>query len=408
MQMLLRSFVERLRDTGVDLHGSSLSGKRVLLGVTGGIAAVESVKVCRELRRHGADVIVVMTHSAQNIISPLAMSWASDAQVISDWEGEMKQLDDFDAVLVCPATRHHMAGLLQGMMDTPLLMAVSAARGRKLPIMLVPSMHEDLASDPITEEIQMELKRFGMRLHWGPSVEGKRKQDDHTSIVASFAHMINSMAENRRSVVITLGATRSMIDDVRFIQNMSSGATGWSVAENLYRHGHDVTVVAGVYSVKPAFNLPLVINAPEPDEMLNELTALSNDKIDAWIHCAAVLDYVVKDSIEGKFGSMQGDWQISLIEGSKHIEKLQELCKGSIRIGFKLESGVKMNDLVHRASSQIERAGMTAVIANRLEDIDNDSKPRAHLVDQNGEHWALKDNQAIAEAIRSLLEREYQ
>ncbi len=151
MQMLLRSFVERLRDTGVDLHGSSLSGKRVLLGVTGGIAAVESVKVCRELRRHGADVIVVMTHSAQNIISPLAMSWASDAQVISDWEGEMKQLDDFDAVLVCPATRHHMAGLLQGMMDTPLLMAVSAARGRQLPIMLVPSMHEDLASDPITE-----------------------------------------------------------------------------------------------------------------------------------------------------------------------------------------------------------------------------------------------------------------
>jgi len=400
--------VERLRDTGVDLHGNSLSGKRVLLGVTGGIAAVESVKVCRELRRHGADVIVIMTHSAQNIISPLAMSWASDAQVISDWEGEMKQLDDFDAVLVCPTTRHHMAGLLQGMMDTPLLMAVSAARGRQLPIMLVPSMHEDLASDPITEEIQIELKRFGMRLHWGPSVEGKRKQDDHTSIVAAFAHMLNSKMENRRSVVITLGATRSMIDDVRFIQNMSSGATGWSVAENLYRHGHDVTVVAGVHSVKPAFDMPLVISAPDPDEMLEELIALSNDRIDAWIHCAAVLDYVVKDSLEGKFGSMQGDWQISLIEGSKHIVKLQEVCEGSIRIGFKLESGVKMADLVHRASSQIERAGMTAVIANRLEDIDNESKPRAHLVDQNGEHWALKDNQAIAEAIRSLIERDDQ
>ena len=142
--------------------------------------------------------------------------------------------------------------------------------------------------------------------------------------------------------------------------------------------------------------------------MLKELTALSNDQIDAWIHCAAVLDYVVKDSIEGKFGSMQGDWKISLIEGSKHIEKLQELCEGSIRVGFKLESGVKMNDLVHRASSQIERAGMTAVIANRLEDIDSKSKPRAHLVDKNGEHWALKDNQAIAEAIRSLIEREDQ
>ena len=385
--------------------GSSLSGKRILLGVTGGIAAVESVKVCRELRRHGANVVVIMTHSAQNIISPLAMSWASDAEVISDWQGEMKQLEEFDAVLVCPATRHHMAGLLQGLMDTPLLMALSAARGRGLPIMLVPSMHDDLASDPITEEIESELKRFGMKLHWGPSVESKRKQDDPVSIVAAFSHMVNKKMPDRRSIVITLGATRSMIDDVRYVQNMSTGATGWKIAENLHRHGHDVTIVAGACSSRSSFELPLVIEALEPDNMLKELFALSNDEIDAWVHTAAVLDYVVRDSIEGKFGSMQGDWEVRLTEGVKHIEELREACDGSVRIGFKLESGVKMSDLIHRAFSQIERAGMTAVIANRLEDISDYSRPRAHMVDQRGEHWALNDNQAVSEAIRTLIER---
>ena len=405
MQFLLRTYVERMRDTSVDFHGPGLEGKRILLGVTGGIAAVDSVKVARELRRYGAVVQVVMTHSAQKIITPLALSWASDSGVILDWDGEMMQLDDFDAALVCPATRHHMAGLVQGMMDTPLLMALSAARGRKVPIMLVPSMHEDLAADPITEELEGELQRFGMQLHWGPFIEGKRKQDDPVSIVAAFSHMLNSRLADRRSVVVTLGATRSSIDDIRYIQNTSSGATGWKIAEDLHRLGHDVTVVAGACTATPAFRLPLVIDAPDPQLMLRELKALANDSISAWVHCAAVLDYLVESPIEGKFGSQQGDWQISLKEGSKHIEELKEACEGSVRIGFKLESGVKIADLVHRALAQIKNAGMTAVVANRLEDIGDEGKPRAHMVDSLGEHWALDDERALLVAVRILIER---
>jgi len=401
----LRTYVERMRDTGVDSNGKGLEGRRILLGVTGGIAAVESVKVARELRRHGAEVLVVMTHSAQKIITPLALSWASASEVILDWDSKMKQLDDFDAALVCPATRHHLAGLVQGMMDTPLLMALSAARGRGAPIMLVPSMHEDLAADPITEEIEGELKRFGMELHWGPIVEGKKKQDDPVSIVAAFSHMLNSRLPERRSVVVTLGATRSSIDDIRFIQNTSSGATGWGIAEDLFRFGHDVTVVSGACTATPSFKLPLVISAPEPCSMLGELKALANDSINAWVHCAAVLDYLVEAPIEGKFGSQQGNWQVSLIEASKHIEELKEACEGSVRIGFKLESGIKISDLVHRALAQIKNAGMTAVVANRLEDIYNESKPRAHMVDALGEHWALEDDAALFQAIRILIER---
>ena len=132
---------------------------------------------------------------------------------------------------------------------------------------------------------------------------------------------------------------------------------------------------------------------------------MANDSIDGWIHCAAVLDYLVETPIEGKFGSMQGNWEVTLSEGSKHIEELKEMCKGSVRIGFKLETGVKMADLVHRASAQIENAGMTAVVANRLEDIGNTEKPRAHMVDARGEHWALDDMLALVKAVRILIER---
>ena len=233
----------------------------------------------------------------------------------------------------------------------------------------------------------------------------KGKQDEPISLVAAFCHFINKGRGNKKSIVITLGATRSPIDDVRYVQNTSSGATGWAIAEDLHRHGHDVSVVAGTTTVQAAFPLPLIIQADEPDEMLKECIALSNDDIQAWVHCAAVLDYLVNEPKLGKFASQQGDWDITLKEGPKHIEELKELCKDSVRIGFKLETGVKISDLVHRALAQIKNSGMNAVIANRLEDISNPNKPRAHLIDSLGEHWALQDNAAIAKAVRTFIER---
>ena len=103
--------------------------------------------------------------------------------------------------------------------------------------------------------------------------------------------------------------------------------------------------------------------------MLKELLALSKDKIDAWIHTAAVLDYIVKNPAKGKLASQQGDLTVELVEGEKHIERLREMCKGSVRIGFKLEFGIKQKDLIFHATAQIEKAGMTAAVANRLEDL---------------------------------------
>ena len=156
------------------------------------------------------------------------------------------------------------------------------------------------------------------------SKKAKRKTPPHDEIVARFAHYINQFNNNRKSVVVTLGATRSPIDDVRFVQNTSSGKTGYQIADYLYRHGHDVTCVSGVTSFPKPEWLPLDINAETPESMLLELTALTNDKIDAWIHSAAVLDYVVDDPAQGKLASQQGPLKVSLIESPKHILELKK------------------------------------------------------------------------------------
>ena len=393
------------RDTDVIASGNSLRGLRIVLGVTGGIAAVETVKVARELRRHGAELIVIMTPSAQRIITPLAVRWASQADVITDWDGDLSALDEVDAVLVAPATRDVMASHLHGLQHGPLMMALSVARSRGTPIMMVPSMHEDLAKDPVTEDIVIELRNKGISVEWGPNEEGKQKTPTPNTICAELGHLINQKKARRRSIVITLGATSSPIDDIRHVQNMSSGATGWALADHLYRHGHDVTCVAGLTTSPSPDWLPLIIRTPTPGEMLKECKALSNDGIDAWIHAAAVLDYVVDSPAEGKIASQQGSLSLDLVESPKHIQELKDDCDGSVRIGFKLESGIKQKDLIYRAIAQIESSGMTAVIANRLEDLDDATKPRGYLVDSLGAHFVLQNSADLHDAIITLVER---
>ena len=322
-----------MRDTDVEVRGSSLSGRHVLLGVTGGIAAVDTVRLARELRRHGAQVSVIMTPSAQEIITPMAVRWASQGEVITDWDGDLSALSGFDAVLVTPATRNLIASFIHGLMNGPLLMALSAARGRNCPIMMVPSMHNDLANDPVTEDLVFQCTKQGVQILWGAEEEGKRKTPNHEEIVARLGNLVN---KNDTSVVVTLGATRSAIDDVRYVQNTSSGKTGYRIADDLYRHGMDVTCVSGVTTVSKPEWLPLDIKCPEPDSMLDELKALTKDGIDVWIHAAAVLDYVIPEPVEGKIASLQGDLNVQLKEGAKHISELKEMCDGAVTDWFQI------------------------------------------------------------------------
>ena len=116
-------------DLGVEVQGDSLGGRNVLLVVSGGIAAVESVKLSREIRRHGANLSIIMTKDANKVITPLALSWAAASPIITEWDSEMSQLSEFDGVLVAPATRNTISKHIHGVMDSPAMMALSAARG---------------------------------------------------------------------------------------------------------------------------------------------------------------------------------------------------------------------------------------------------------------------------------------
>ena len=385
-------------DTGVDFHSTALAGKHVALGITGGIAATETVRLCRELRRHGAELTVMMTTAATKVITPLAVGWASQGDVITDWTPEMSQLDRFDAILVAPASRNFISRYVNGMMDHPLLMACSAARGRSVPIVIVPSMHSDLFDDPVTEDLLSNIVQAEVVL--GPYEEGRYKQPDPCQMVAEFCHIVNTNSDSKH-FAITLGANRAPIDSVRAIQNASSGETGWYIAEYIYRFGHDVTVIAGKTSASPTFVLPTILRAGAPDEMLETCISVAKKKPDGWIHAAAVLDYYT-EPIEGKKRSGEDGWTIELQQGPKHIAELSELVGTSKRIGFKLETGVTVEQLHSRAIEQISHYGVDATVANIMEQMHDTSTPRAYLVTKSS-IIELENLESMARSILELL-----
>ena len=386
------------RDTDVDHHSAALSGKHVALGVTGGIAATETVRLCRELRRHGAEGTVLMTTAATKVITPLAVGWASQGSVITDWTAEMSQLDEFDAILIAPASRNFISRFANGMMDHPLLMACSAARGRNTPIVIVPSMHSDLFDDPVTVELLEQLEHAEYIL--GPFEEGRYKQPDSCQIVADLCHKVNSNNDSKH-FAITLGANRAPIDSVRAIQNASSGETGWYIAEYIYRFGHIVTVIAGKTSANPTFLLPTILRAGSPDEMLAVCKDVAKENPDGWIHAAAVLDYYTV-AIEGKKRSGEDGWTIELQQGPKHIAELSELVPTAKRIGFKLETDVSVEQLHSRALEQISQYGVDATVANIMEEMHDSSTPRAYFV-TNEAITELDNLEVMAKSILELL-----
>ena len=390
-------------DTGVSQLSNSLAGRKVLLAVTGGIAAVESIKLCRELRRHGALVSPMMTKEATKVITPLALSWGSNSDIISNWDSSMSQLDDYDGIIVAPATRNTISKHLNGIIDSPVMMALSAARGKGTPLIFVPSMHSDLFDDPVTSEILSQLSSEGSHVIIDHEKEGKIKQPSHIRIVAEFSNILNSDLPNRKRIAITLGSNIAPIDDVRSITNHSTGTTGWSISEYLYRMGHDVFCIAGRTQYYPNFNLPKVKYTEHPIEMLEEAVNISYSFTpEVWIFSAAVLDYVPKPS-EGKIPSTKEEIQIKMDPTQKHIPVILNATGQCYSIGFKLESNIDFEKLLEKASSQISRYSLDAVIANRLEDLNNPESPRAWILDSTGKSSEISDLTSLCGIIESLI-----
>jgi len=372
-------------DRAVITKSEALRDKHLLYGITGGIASVDAVRVARELRRHGAQLTVCMTQAAQKIISPLALEWASSSPIIDDWSANMNQLDVFDGVVVAPSTRNFMARCALGILDEPLLMAIAKSFSTDTPVIMFPSMHEDLANDSQTSEIITKLTHKGVAVHWGPLDEDKHKQLGAEMIGMMTANAINARIGERHSIAITLGGTESKIDPVRSITNRSSGQTGYTLATKVFLRGHEVTTIEGRTVNSPNHTLWKRIKAESAKEMSEAVLAVAStpEPPNIWIWAAAILDYVPVSESPIKISSEQEKMDVTLRRAPKIIEIIQShLSEGVRQIGFKLTAGVSTEVLLAAAESLREAHALSAVVGNRLEEMEEGV--RAHWVDAKG------------------------
>ena len=342
-----------------------LQGKLIILGVTGSIAAVETVKLARELVRRGAEVQAVMSEAATKIIHPHALEFATDNPVITEISGRIEHVEYLgvdgraDLLLIAPATANTIAKIASGIDDTPVTTMATTALGSGKPIIIVPAMHEGMIRNPAIVEAIEKLKSFGIEFVEPKFEEGKAKFPEIENICLQVERKLYSKEMTGKKIVVTAGPTLEFMDPIRFITNKSSGKLGYEIALEFWRRGAAITLIT---SKPPSIELPdfKVVKVVSVKDMLEAALNAVKDA-DVFVSSAAASDFVVEK--EKSKIKTTAELNLRLKAAPKILKEVKKVFKGKI-IGFKAETGVKETDLERIASEKMKEDGLDMVVAN--------------------------------------------
>ncbi len=354
-----------------EIRGSkskTLSGKRIVLGITGSIAAVECVKLARELARHGAEVIPVMSRAATKIIHPDSIHFATGLEPIIELDGAVKHVElcgdtsnPADLLLIAPATANTISKISHGIDDTSITTMASCAMGSGMPIIMVPAMHNSMYTHGIITENIERLKKAGVTFV-GPKMEEKKaKMATLDDVIHQVIRSLSDMSFEGKNVLVITGPTSEPLDDVRVLTNKATGRTGVHLALEAFYRGANVNVWAGE-GVKVPDILPVKRFGSVGD--LEELA--QNADAHVILVPAAISDFLVEKR-DGKVSSSEED-TIKLRRAPKILGVLRSKTDALI-VGFKAETGISLEELESRAIKRMKEHGLSIIIANLLEDV---------------------------------------
>lgn len=346
-----------------------LKNKRILLGVTGGIAAYKSADLTRRLRDAGADVRVVMTRAATEFITPLTMQALSGNPVhlhLLDPQaeaamGHIELARWADAVLVAPVSANFMAKLAHGLADDLLSTLCLACDA---PLALAPAMNRLMWANPATQDNRQLLERRGVRL-FGPAAgeqacgevgDGRMVEPQH--LVEMTAGLFATGSLSGLNVVVSAGPTREAIDPVRFISNRSSGKMGYAVAAAAAEAGATVTLVSGPVAL-PAPPRVARIDVESAGQMYEAVLANMCD-CDIFISAAAVADYRPQQSAQHKIKKTQAEVNLALERTPDILASVAALPNAPFTVGFAAET----ENLEAHARAKLAAKALDMVAAN--------------------------------------------
>ena len=352
----------------------NLINKRILLGVTGGIAAYKSAELLRRLQDQGAEVRVVMTRGAQEFITPLTMQALSGYPVqidLLDTEtetvmGHIELARWADLILIAPATADFMARLVAGRGDDLLTTICLAATCK---IAVAPAMNQAMWSKNTTQDNLAKLKMSGaIMLQPDEGIQacgeiGVGRLMSVPDIVTAVSSAFHSGALKGQKVVITAGPTREAIDPVRYISNHSSGKQGYAIAEAAVEAGANVELITGPTSLAPPQRVR-VHSVESAEDMFNEVQA-TIEGADIFIGVAAVADYRPKVSSNHKI-KKEGDDGLTLemVQNPDILKFVAGRKEKPFTVGFAAETG----SLIEHAKQKLQKKKLDMIIANNVAD----------------------------------------
>ena len=390
-----------------------LSGKTVLIGITGGIAAYKICELIRMFKRHNANVRVICTPNAMNFVTKLTLQNLSQNEVgieefeIPDFKPEhISYADEADIMVIAPATANTVAKIANGICDNLLTSVVSAF---KKPVIIAPAMNCNMWENPIIQENIQKLYKHGYEivepeagfLACGYNGTGRLASLD--KIFDKTVEILNSKKKLAgKKIVITAGGTIEDIDPVRYISNYSSGKMGLALADEAHKLGAE-TILITTKDVQKSYKIITVKSASEMQ------TAVENEfnNADCVIMAAAVADYRVKNHSEQKIKKTDSD--TITLELVKNPDILKELCAKKttqIVVGFCAES----ENLIENAKEKIQKKGCDYLIANDISRKDigfSSDYNEVIILDKNGGQKKL-EKASKNEIARQILEVIYE
>ncbi|MBC7329996.1 bifunctional phosphopantothenoylcysteine decarboxylase/phosphopantothenate--cysteine ligase CoaBC [bacterium] len=349
----------------------ALKGRRILLGVSGGIAVYKAVELLRMLQREGAEVRVVMTESATKFVSPLTFSTLSRYpayySLFSDpqrWEIEHISLAEFaELFLIAPATANIIGKLASGIGDDLL---TTTALSVNCPKVIAPAMHSQMWSNPIVQENIKKLKWSGYYIvepeegELASGGRGKGRLASLEKIVEVVKEVLNPNLPLRGvKILITAGPTREYIDPIRFISNPSSGIMGYTLAEEAIKRGAEVILISGPTNLAPPPGC-VFVSVETTDEMLS--SALEHFKdVDVIIATAAVSDFKPLTRAEQKI-KKKGELVLRLTTTPDVLLELGKRKGNKILVGFAAET----DNLIENALEKMEQKNLDIIVANLI------------------------------------------
>lgn len=369
----------------------ALTGKRILLGITGGIAAYKAAELVRLLTRAGADVRVAMTAAAGRFITPVTFQALSGQPVWSDmWDprvpdnmGHIEHSRDRDLVVVAPATADFLARVAHGLADD-LLSALCVAR--RCPLMVAPAMNVEMWENAATQRNLQMLRQDGVLIA-GPAAGdqacgevGMGRMLEPAQLVSEIENLLQPKLLTGRRVLVTAGPTEEPVDPVRVLTNISSGKMGYAVARAAKEAGAEVTLVSGpvALATPPGVERIDVRTAEEMFEAVKK-AARAND---IFIAVAAVADYRVKNPAAQKIKKGNGGLTLELEENPDILSWVAALPKPPFCVGFAAES----EKLAQHAREKRLKKRVPLMAANLAQEALGADDNSITLYDERGEH----------------------